>query len=118
VNLVVTKHSALRYHERVKPALPYYRAKLELEVLLQQAPELSAVPDWHYTPEPGLRYFLIADGICALAKGNDVVTVLVRGCHADPIREARRAYKAGQRKKRRFASKRIDRLPNKKREAA
>lgn len=114
----VSKHAAARYQERVKPALPYWRAKAELEALIESAAELATVPEWHYDPEPGLRYFLISDGICALAKGPTVITVLIRGSHADPIRQARRQYKADLRKGRRFARKRIDLLPNKKREAA
>jgi len=116
VNL--TAHAVSRYQERVKPALPVWRAKRELEALLDAAPELSVVPNWHYDPEPGCRYFLLSDGIVALAKGRNVITVLVRGSHADPVREAKRAWKRDRRKRKRFARKRIDMLPNKKREAA
>jgi hypothetical protein len=114
----VTLHALQRYHERVKPALPYWKAKAEFEVLLEAAPRMSEVPDWHYTPEAGITYYLIADGICALVKDESVVTVIVRGSLASEVQEARRAWKRDRRRRRRFARDHRDYGPNRKRDAA
>ena len=95
-----SKHAVDRYHERVKPALPVWKAKAELEAFVAQATELAEAPPWHVDPEPGARHFEITDGICAVVRDELVTTVVVRGGHCDRITDRRRDYKRRQRSRR------------------
>lgn len=95
-----SKHAVQRYQERVKPALPIHRAKLELEAFVEQARELTEAPPWHLNPEPGSRHFEIADGICAVVRNEVVTTVVIRGSHAEDIEDRKRQYKRKQRARR------------------
>jgi hypothetical protein len=96
----LTKHAVERYHERVKPALPAWKAKRELEAFIVQATELTEAPSWHLNPEPDCRHFEIADGICAVVRDEVVTTVVVRGNHSDRITDRQRDYKRKERARR------------------
>ena len=101
--LNVSSHAIERYRERVKPALDFDPAKLELEALLEIAgPFETEPPEWMRGEQPENDGFIeLSDGIVAAIQGGYVATILTRSGASSVYRQRRNENKAAKKRARR-----------------
>lgn len=97
---MVTTHAAIRYRDRVRPALSVDAARKELRHLIQLG-TVGPRPSWPCGEERfGQRYLLIGDDVAFPIEDGYLVTCVVRGAISPTARQRRRdARKRGQRKR-------------------
>lgn len=113
----VTVHAAVRYRERVKPALDYAAARSELEDLVERFGKITDYPDWNPRLRPGSQFLSLLDGLGAIVMdGDQITTVVCRGGMRPEKRAARNERKARRKaarltRSKNYASKNVARRP-------
>jgi hypothetical protein len=107
--VTLSKHAIERYVERVKPALSFEQATVELHRLLEVCPIVDEPPVWViWQGEPPVGWALVSDGICVpLSRHHSgqwmAITLTVRAACSPTHRETRKKHRQRRRALRRRA---------------
>jgi len=99
--ILITRHAAERYIERVKPGLTIDQATRELRALVLIDEPHPEPPDWKADEirEEGELFMEPCDGIAFAVRGRSLMTVLTRAGTDSKTAERRRQRKARNRAK-------------------
>lgn len=106
--ILITRHAAERYIERVRPGIDVAQATRELRALMRMDSFRPESPDWQTGESPGQDqrlYMEPCDGVALAVVGRTLKTVLTRaGTSPERMsqRRARKARKRASRKARRW----------------
>jgi len=102
--ILITRHAAERYIERVKPGIDVDQATRELRALMRLDSFRPEPPDWQTGETPGEDHRLYmepCDGVALAVVGRTLKTVLTRAGTSPERARQRRARKAQRRASRR-----------------